>query len=194
LSERDREKWDLKYKNNPKLRETRPPSKLLKRYIKPNSRALALDLACGVGRNSLYLAENSWRVDAIDLSQVALDILEQRAKSKGLLEYIKTYAMDLDNFIPPNRSYDLIIKTNYLNRPLIKELKGSLKRGGMFIVESYMKHPDNEKRYSNEDYLLKSGELLSIFSDYQILEYKEYMNESYEIYKMAKAGVVAKRI
>src|SRR5687767_2178245 len=61
----------------------RPPEPLVIHAIRDRKPGDALDLACGLGRNALYLAAQGWSVTAVDASRVALDILSERA-AEGL--------------------------------------------------------------------------------------------------------------
>ena len=194
MSQRDQEKWDRKYLENPSLREERPPSRWLEEYIPETEGGQALDVACGTGRNTLWLARHGWKVDAVDISPVALQILTEAAQKEGVSGMITTYLIDLDRFVAPRESYDLIVKTNYLDRPLISELKKLLKLGGYFVVETYMDHPENEREDANPDFLLQAAELPLIFNDWEILAYEEYPNENFEMHRMMKAGIVARKI
>src|SRR6202049_3500043 len=45
----------------------------------------ALDLACGAGRNALWLAEHGWSVTAVDGSPAAIEILGRRAFDRGVI-------------------------------------------------------------------------------------------------------------
>jgi tellurite methyltransferase len=47
-------------------------------------RGVAVDLASGPGRHSLFLAERGWHVLALDSSTVALELLQQQARARGL--------------------------------------------------------------------------------------------------------------
>jgi len=189
MSLEDKKKWDKKYKENPRLLEDREPSLFVKKYsLIPKGRE-ALDLACGVGRNALFLESRGFKVDAIDISSVALDIL--KSKSKGS---INTILADLDSF-EFSKSYDVIIKCNFLDRELIEKSKKALKKGGVFIVETYIEDKLNEKKDSNPNFLLKKDELLKIFKDgFEVLEYKTFWNESHELYKMKKAAIAVRKV
>jgi len=193
MSQKDQEKWDRKYLENPHLREERPPSRWLEEYLPESGGGVALDVACGTGRNTLWLARHGWQVDAVDISPVALQILTEAAQAAGVSDHITTYLLDLERFVPPRESYDLIVKTNYLDRPLMDTLKKLLKSGGIFIVEAYLDHPDNAKEGLDPDFLLQAAELPLLFADYTILAYEEYPNDSFETHRMMKAGIVAKK-
>jgi len=190
MSEQDRTKWNRKYHDKPTLLEERPPSKLVERYFENAPGKKALDLACGSGRHTLFLAKKDFEVDAADISSVALAALGK--KSTGLK--VNLMEIDLDTFTPDTKRYDLVIKCNYLDRALISRTARGLKSGALFIIETYMQHPENEKKDSNPDYLLQPGELKQYFeNDFDILVYDEFWNEDYELYRMKKQGIVAQK-
>ncbi len=188
MADRDRIKWEKKYQNSPDLLDKRPASKIVKEFYNFAKKGKALDVASGSGRNSIFLAKKGFVVDSIDISKVAIEKLKSQSKNLN----INTILMDLDHFIPDKR-YDLIVMANYLDRALIDRLKEYLNVDGIFIVETYMEDKINEKESFNPNFLLKKGELKEIFSDFEILEYREFINEPYEKYRMKKAGIVAKR-
>ncbi len=67
----------------------------------------ALDLACGEGRNALWLAGRGWRVTAVDFSTAALDKGRERAAEDGLeLEWV---AADVTGYAPEPGGYDLVL-------------------------------------------------------------------------------------
>jgi len=190
MSIKDKQKWDLKYKNTKELLKAREASKIVKLAIDYCSGKRALDLACGAGRNTIYLEQQGFKVDAVDISTVALEVLQSRVgKNVNIIE------ADLDTFEIKKDEYDLIVITNFLNRELIQKAKKALKQGGVIVVETYMQDKDNEKKDSNPDFLLQKDELPSMFKDgFGVLKYREFWNESYEKYRMKKASIIAKRL
>jgi len=185
----DKLKWNKKYKEIPKLLKDRDPSEKLVKAIKSCKGKTALEIACGSGRNSIYLANLNFNVEALDISEVAINTLKNK-KYKN----IKTKVIDLEGYIPPLNSYDLIVKTNYLDRDLIPHLKNSLKKDGIIVIETYMEDSENEKPPSNPNFLLKEDELKSFFKEgFEILDYEEFFNESYEIFRMKKQAIIAKK-
>lgn len=191
MSQKDKEKWDKKYTEMAGLLQMRPPSELVSRFLDEVPGHNALDLACGGGRHSMYLAEKGFSVDAVDISTVALKALRQKAD----LGRINIIEADLDTFTPTQNAYDLIVKTNYLDRPLIERAKAALKPGGIMIVETYMADAQNEKPDSNPDYLLQKDELPSLFKEgFSVLEYKEFWNEPHEKYRMKKQAIAVKKL
>ena len=189
MSIQDKEKWDKKYSTTPKLLEKRLPSPKLEKFSETSKNKYALDFACGNGRNSIYLANLGFNVDSFDISNIPLDNLNEKN-----IKNIFTKQVDLESF-KTEKKYDLIIKCNYLNRDAIPELADSLNKDGLFIIETYMNHESNEKPDSNPDFLLQANELKSFFDDsYEVLEYDEFDNAQYELYKMRKQSIVVKKL
>ncbi len=194
MSQQDQLKWDKKYTDNEKLLGFREPCSLLKDHHQLSPGTKALDIACGTGRNTLYLADTGFEVDALDISVVALQELTQHMHKATDLSFIHTQLVDLDSYTPPLSTYDIIIQTNFLDRRLIPMLGESLTKGGILIIETYMLDPENEKKGSNESYLLKPAELPTYFDEhYEILFFDEFWNQG-ENYRMRKQGIVVKRV
>ena len=191
---KDKEKWDTKYLKKPQLLIPRDASIHLQKYIDIVKKGRALDLACGSGRNTLFLAQNGFEVDALDIAQIALDALQIQLKSENLSHLVDTKLVDLDNFSTNHETYNLILMCNFLDRELIQKAKQNLNKDGIFIVETYMVDDKNEKEDSDKINLLEKNELKEIFNDsYEILFYNEYNNEPHEIYQMKKQVIVAKK-
>ena len=180
----DRERWNKKYKNNPipiKIVE------VVEQYAKLSTGKKALDIACGMGRNSRFLAEEGFEVDALDISPIAIENLQN-------IENISAQEVDFDTYKLKENSYDLIVCTYFLKRSLFPQIEKALKEGGIFIFETFMHHPDNTKAPSNRSFLLEEGELEVTFDDrYEILHLREFMEEGICGEKSMKASMVAKK-
>ncbi len=135
---------------------------------------VAADLACGAGRNAIYLAELGFQITAIDLAPAALEATQQRAVMRGIA--LETRALDLE--VPGAdlgvEVFDLIVAVRYLHRPLFPAMKRAIKPGGLVVYKTYTRDqlalPDGPK---NPAYVLHSNELLNEFSDYRVLRYEE---------------------
>jgi SAM-dependent methyltransferase len=190
MSELDRKKWNRKYRENPDLLNRRSPSQMVKIFSHETEGGNAIDLACGSGRNALYLASIGYHVDAVDIAATALDNLKKRITQMD----ISLIEADLESFIPQKDFYDLAVMSNYLDRNLVKRMAELLKKEGIFIIETYMKHPENMKKETNPDFLLDKEELIRLFDDrFDILEYREFWNETHELYRMRKQGIAVKK-
>jgi len=132
------------------------PSEWVVRYaphIRPGGRIL--DVACGSGRHTRFLAEAGFEVEAVDRDAAALAGI-------AVLEVVTLRRADLENGPWPyrNAAFDGIVVTNYLHRPLFAHLFNALKMGGVLIYETFSEGNELLGRPRNPDHLLKSGELL----------------------------------
>ena len=194
MSEQDRQKWDEKYRTKRQLLKPREASENIRKFVKPSVCGKALDLACGAGRNTIYLAKQGYEVDALDISEAALHVLSTEARREEVALLINARLTDLDGYIPPKEMYDLVIMMNFLDRGLIVRAQEGLKPGGLFIVETYMDDEENEKRGSTAENLLKKEELKTLFGEGdEVLFYDEFENEAYELYSMRKQVIVVRK-
>lgn len=194
MSDQDRQKWDEKYRKKRELLKPRDASANIKQFVEPTVDAKALDLACGAGRNAIYLAKLGYEVDAFDIAAAALDALVEEAHREEVYGLVNAELVDLDTFTPAQESYDLIIMMNFLDRALLERAKFGLKSGGLFIVETYMDDDANEKESSSAENVLREGELKTLFGEgWELLYYDEFENEVYELYRMQKQVIVARK-
>ena len=184
MSIEDKVRWDKKYQTNPIPSKT---VEVVEQYAKLATGQSALDIACGMGRNTKFLAGLGFKVDALDISPVAIQNLEG-------LENISAQEVDFDTHLLKENAYDLIVCTYYLNRSLFPQIEKALKEDGIFIFETFMHHPDNTKAPSNRAFLLEEGELEVSFDDrYDIMHLSEFMDEGIAGEKSMKASMVAKK-
>jgi 2-polyprenyl-3-methyl-5-hydroxy-6-metoxy-1,4-benzoquinol methylase len=106
----------------------------------------ALDVACGEGGDSLWLAEQGWQVDGIDVSQVALDRARARAEAQSLQERVSWQQRDVLAWRPPESTYDLVTVTFLhfppeLRRRVYAALAAAVRPGGSFLVVAH--HPSD---------------------------------------------------
>ena len=143
-------------------------SAIVERFSGRAEAGRALDIAAGDGRNALWLAQNGFTVDAVDISDVALE------RCAGRHPALSTVCADLDAFdIHPQR-YSLIINVRYLNRRLFPAIIAGLAANGMLIFETF-RYDDNDPAGTThrKDHYLKDNELLHAFLDLRILYYHE---------------------
>jgi tellurite methyltransferase len=134
----------------------------------------ALDVACGDGRNALYLAQLGYMVDAIDVSDVAIDALRATAEARGLTMTIVPQVVDLEREPLPPGPYDAIVMTNFLQRDLYGPLQDALAPGGLLVFETLARcHVDELGHSFNPAYLLAAGELPRAFGRLEVVDHHE---------------------
>ena len=153
-----------------------PGEKAASRFLVDNIHLLpkgrALDIAAGEGRNSVFLAQHGFKVEAIDISEAGLEKAKKLAQEKGVeVTIIET---DLETYQIKEKAYNLIANFNYLQRGLIPQIKKGLKKGGAVIFETYLIDQRNLPfGPKNPDYLLEHNELLGFFKGFRIILYRE---------------------
>ncbi|WP_428548693.1 class I SAM-dependent methyltransferase [Profundibacter sp.] len=174
MAQEDRLKWDAKYSNGDHLIEKGEASFMLKHFYDKAPEKRALDVACGTGRNALFLAEHGFMVDALDISPVGLQRLQDHAEQISGVGKVNCQAVDLEDYSPPKENYGLIVVTNYLNRPLIPKLAQALRGDGILVIDTFMADPRNGSQDFNPNYLLRPGELPEYFdSSYEVLAFED---------------------
>lgn len=171
MPEKEREKWNCRYRSAGS--SATEPSFVLKEYgyLLPNS-GKALDLAAGLGANALYLASRGMECSAWDISNVAMERLSAQAAEKGLS--IICDAKDAVARPPVAKSFDVIVVSRFLHRPLCPAISAALRPGGMLFYQTFIQdktEPDFGP--SNPDYLLTTNELLRLFHDLTVRVYRE---------------------
>jgi len=182
--------WDERYRRGEHANDDLHP--LVVEFASKLEPRRALDVACGVGRHALWLAERGWQVTAVDNSRVAIEILRQRASEKGLV--IDSHIADLERgeFIIEPDSYDLILNCCYLQRDLFPAIKAGVRVGGVVIAVIAMVDDDPSVKPMNPAFLLKPGELPGEFDGWEMLRDFEGRRERSE--RRAMAEIVARRI
>lgn len=160
--------WENEYKNSLLVTKKEGPQNFIVQFMKylkkeknlPMSDLLVLDLGCGTGRNSNYLAERGNQVVGLDIANNALKIASERAKKAGLstqTEYLHRSIGDALRF--PENHFDLILDITASNsiksserEIYLKESSRVLKPGGFMILRALCKDGDQ-----NAQKLLKSS-------------------------------------
>jgi SAM-dependent methyltransferase len=151
-----------------------PASAWVRRFmamIRPGGRVL--DLASGRGRHVRLLAEAGFRVVALDRDAGALAALEG-------VEGVETLAADVEAAPWPfaAESFDAIVVTHYLHRPLFPVLREALVPEGVLIYETFAKGNERFGRPSNPDFLLARDELLQAVRPLHVVAFEQGRVES----------------
>lgn len=186
-SDDDKNQWDQMYASKEYVYGT-DPAPFVVEHVDLLPKGRAMDIAMGEGRNSVYLAKKGFVVEGVDYSEEALRKAKRLAANQHVV--IDTINADLNLFKFKENQYDVMLNINYLQRSLIPVIKRGLKRGGVVVFENHtVEQLKNVKGQAiPDDYLLKSGELKSLFKDFEILVYRE-TNDG----KDAMASLIARK-
>jgi SAM-dependent methyltransferase len=105
-SDPSRERWNRRWAGEERVHASTAPSRFVVAEVADLPPGAALDLACGAGRNAVWLAEQGWRVTAVDFSGVALRMARSlEAERRVAVEWVEA---DVLAWTPPPRAYDLV--------------------------------------------------------------------------------------
>jgi 2-polyprenyl-3-methyl-5-hydroxy-6-metoxy-1,4-benzoquinol methylase len=133
----------------------------------------ALDIACGEGRNSIFLARHGFKVTGLDISEEGLGKAKRWANAEGLS--VSFHCIDMESYVF-SETYDLIINFNFLLRDLIPKMSEALNPGGLIVFDTILDAPTLEGSHKRA-FLLQQGELRKIFAPFpgQILSDEEHL-------------------
>lgn len=129
----------------------------------------ALDLACGTGRNALWLAQHGWSVTAVDGSATAIANLCRRAVKLGVTVDAHVADLEKNGFTISPVSYHLIAMCYYFQRSLLEQCKRGLVPGGVMVAIALLIEPGK----GPSTFRLQPGELRGYFTDWEILHDSE---------------------
>ena len=131
-----RDRWNEKWRERGAGARSEP-TRFLVEEVSELPAGRALDLACGAGRNAIWLAERGWRITAVDYSEVALAEARRRAADSDVdIDWILA---DLTDWSPPVAAFDLVCVL-YLQLPagerrlVLDRAAGALAPGGTMLV------------------------------------------------------------
>jgi len=182
------EHWDARYREASD-EPLEPPASIVEELLPLLRRGDALDLACGSGRHALLLAQNGFRVLAIDASEPALELAAKRAleagidvcrvdrfgeEKQGAARGITLLKAELESSSLPGASFDLILCVHYLQRSLFPQIQHALRPGGMLVFETFTKHHlEFGAVPRNPDFLLGPHELHNALPCLRTIFYRE---------------------
>ncbi len=163
--------WDAKYSRAEPLTSAAACEVLRSNLHLLPRQGQALDIACGLGANALLLAERGLRVTACDISGVGLGILQGSAQSSNLV--IATEQRDIEREGLGEGQFEVICVSRYLHRPLCAEIVRALKPGGLLFYQTFCESKPAGLGPSNRDFILRTNELLSLFTGLTLRYYVE---------------------
>jgi SAM-dependent methyltransferase len=179
-SDAERTAWDRRYRQG--SHSSREPDPFLvyacEEFVEPlfARPGMALDLAGGVGRHAIFLAQRGWQVTLTDISTVGIQHARKAAaKYDTRINFVVGDAREF----AAKQGYDLILVFFYLQRELFPRLAQALRPGGLVIYKTYTREHKkfSSKGLSHPMYFLDPNELLRAFPAFHVLHYHETVRE-----------------
>jgi SAM-dependent methyltransferase len=125
-----------------------------------------LDVACGSGRHLRWLAAQGFAVTGVDRDAAALQPLAALGR---------TVVADIERDAWPlaGETFDGVVVTHYLWRPLLATIVATVAPGGVLIYETFAAGNERFGKPSNPDFLLQPGELLRACASLSIVAYED---------------------
>ena len=166
----DPERWDERYRDAATGAE--PARVLLENSHLLPERGRALDLACGLGANALFLARQGLDVTAWDYSGVAIEKLCAQAAAEGVS--ITAEIRDVVVQPPGPKGFDVIVASRFLDRALVPHLLDALRSGGVIFYQTFVREAvDETVGPKNPLFRLARNELQELFEPLRLLFYRE---------------------
>jgi tellurite methyltransferase len=165
------QEWQQRYLDGDR-RPPQPAGVLAEHASLLPERGDALDLACGLGGNALFLARRGLQTQGWDYAPAAIDALNQLARADSLP--LTGVVRDCEQQPPEPESFDVIAVSYFLCRELIPALRGALRRGGLIYYETFVQESVTDQGPRNPAFRLQANELLRWFDGFRLLAYQEY--------------------
>jgi tellurite methyltransferase len=163
-------KWDAIYQKCTPA-ESQPAQILTEYEFLLPATGSALDLACGLGANAIFLAQLGLTTQAWDISPVAIQKLQQFSRLQQLI--IEARQVDLASNNLPVAAFDVIVISRFLDRSLSDAIIAALKPGGLLIYQTFTAEKFSNEGPRNPAFLLQPNELLQLFKPLRVVVYRE---------------------
>lgn len=203
MSQADKTKWNTRYSEGAYAQRT-DPSAILQEYVPEilashltapgqYDQLRALDIACGAGRNTLYLARCGYHVDAVDIAFEGLKRGKTTVDDQPLS--IRWIEHDLDNGLPNKLThYDIIVVVRYLDMASVRAAVNLLKVDGYLICEVHLATQESVAGPSGNNFRAASGQLKDAAHGLEIVSYWEGITQDPDGQSVSLARLVAKRV
>ena len=120
----------------------------------------ALDIACGLGRHSIWLVERGWNVTAIDGSDVAIASLREREPRVDA----RVSDIEAPDFQIPGAAYDLVVDTFFYHRPLFPQIWDALLPDGLAVAAFHL----------SGTFAIPADAINQLVADHEVLHYVKH--------------------
>lgn len=191
MSAKDRSVWEQRYRQGA-YADRKHPSPWLLRWHQEAPPGAALDVACGSGRNAIFLATHGFTVTGVDISPTALAQAAANAGASGV--GARWLERDLEVGLDVDGPFALIAMIRYVDMGLLKALAKQLAPGGLLVCEQHLRGESADAGGpKNPAFRVLPGELRAAAAGLNILDYREGVREDPDGRHMALAQLAARR-
>ncbi len=177
MSEMERTRWDERYASGD-YRPRAEPSAFVAEAVEVVPPGRALVLACGTGRNAIFLAERGFRVEALDISSVAIEVARAEAARRAVVADFRVADLDSTEFQPGG--YALVTMIRYVNRDLWDRAAMALAPAGWLLMEQHLRTYRDVAGPHDDEFRVAPGELLGAFPGLRAIHYSERLETAPE--------------
>ena len=156
-----------------------PPPELIA-LVEEQSAGRALDLGCGYGRSSIYLAQHGWRADGVDFVPQAIEEARQRAAKAGVARRTRFHIADVSKLDFLEGPYDLVLDIGCMHAFSAAELVSYrdglfrlLSDEGIYLLFAHLREEEDENDGEEPRWIAEDA-LLALFAEGFVLEQAEY--------------------
>ncbi len=156
--------------------------------FKCSSRGLVLDLACGKGRNAIYLAKKGYQVLAVDNDKEKLSCFN----FSNITKLVKNVE-DKKSWPLNKLKFDIVLVVNFLNRNIFPQIVDSVKNNGYLIYETFSEGHEKLGIPKNKNFILKPYELIKLCDKLKLISHETIWNQTSEK-KYIKQFILCKNV
>jgi len=182
--------WDERFRTGDYPMDPDPAPALVQ-YVDTFPDGRALDIATGTGRNSVFLAEQGYTVDALDRSRVGLEVARENAEKRGVADNCTWIEADALEYAYPEETYDVITARSFRILDRLTDIKAALKPGGVLYYEDHLRTSEGVDYGPSDRRRLGANELLRACLDLTVLHYREFRDGEGD-HRGAHAQVIAR--
>lgn len=183
MSEKDRVRWDAAYVDRTSDPVPTVPAAFAGQTEYFPMTGSAIDIACGAGAGSVWLARRGLRVWGVDVSAVAIDAARRLAADRGVAGRCRFDVVDLDRGLPDGPPVDVVLCHRFRDPALYPALSARLRPGGLLAICVLSEVGAQPGRFR-----ARAGELRAAFADLEVLAAHEGDGEAWLVARASIGG------